>query len=140
MIPDRYIGKRDIPYAMLAFCKDQKDIFYHAANTQLKDEKQARSWGAGYGAAMITYDLGTGIRKDKGVIVAENNRLVMTPTAATCGADGTVYFMAYVNEEGVGPQRTESVADLVLEKESKRARRGIDYNLRLCIYKPDHSD
>lgn len=136
MTPDRYLGKRNVPYAMLAFCKDADDVFYHAANTQLGDEPQGSYWGEGYGAAMVTYDLKAGKREDRGVIVAENNRLVMTPTAATCGPDGTVYFMAFVNEQGVGPQKSENVADLVLEKKGRTAQRGRDYNLRLCIYKP----
>ena len=137
LAPDRYIGQRSVPYAMLAFCKDSNDIFYHAANTQLGDEPQGTYWGEGYGSAMVTYDLKTGTREDRGILLAENNRLVMTPTAATCGPDGTVYFMAFVNEEGGGPAQVQSVADLVLEKDKKTAARGKDYNLRLCIYRPD---
>ena len=137
LTPDRYLGKRNVPYAMLAFCKDSNDVFYHAANTQLADEPQGPYWGEGHGSAMVTFDLKTGKREDRGVIVAENNRLVMTPTAATCGPRGTIYFMAFVNEKGVGPVQAENVADLVLEKAGKAsARRGRDYNLRLCIYKP----
>jgi hypothetical protein len=136
LTPDRYVGKRNVPYAMLAFCKDGEDVFYHAANTQLGDEPQGTYWGEGYGAAMVTYDLKSGKREDRGVIVAENSRLVMTPTAATCAPDGTVYFMAFVNEQGVGPRKSENVADLVLEKKGGTAERGRDYNLRLCIYKP----
>jgi hypothetical protein len=63
--------------------------------------------------------------------------LVMTPTAASCGPDDTIYFMAFVNEKGVGPHRPSDVADLVLEKGAKQtAKKGRDYNLRLCIYKP----
>ena len=135
LAPDRYVGKRNVPYAMLAFCKDAGDVFYHAANTQLDDEPQGIYWGEGYGSAMVTYDLKTGRREDRGVIVAEDNRLVMTPTAATCGPDGTVYFMAFVNERGAGPQKSETVADLVLEKKGRSGQRGRDYNLRLCIYK-----
>jgi hypothetical protein len=44
--------------------------------------------------------------------------------------------MAFVNEQGSGPQQTENVADLVLEKKKGTAQRGRDYSLRLCIYKP----
>ncbi len=139
MTPDRYVGKRNVPYGMLSFCKDSNDVFYYAANTQLQDEPQRPYWGEGYGTAMITYDLKTGVRKDEGIILAENNRLVMIPNAATCGPDGTIYFMAMVNEEGTGPVRVDSVADLVLEKEGEIARRGIDYFLRMCIYKPGSS-
>ena len=73
-----------VPYAMLAFCKDGDDVFYHAANTQLGDEPPGMYWGEGYGSAMVTYDLKAGKREDRGVLVAEDNRLVMTPTAATC--------------------------------------------------------
>ena len=135
LAPERYVGKRNVPYAMLAFCKDANDVFYHAANTQLGDEPQGIYWGEGYGAAMVTYDLKTAKREDRGIIVAEDNRLVMTPTAATCGPDGTVYFMAFVNERGAGPQKSETVADLVLEKKGRSGQRGRDYNLRLCIYK-----
>jgi len=136
LTPDRYAGKRNVPYAMLAFCKDPDDVFYHAANTQLGDEPQGTYWGEGYGSAMVTFDLKTGRREDQGVIVAEDNRLVMTPTAASCAPDGTVYFMAFVNERGAGPQQAQSVADLVLEKKGRTGgQRGKDYNLRLCIYK-----
>ncbi len=137
LTPDRYVGKRNVPYAMLAFCKDSNDVFYHAANTQLGDEPQGTYWGEGYGSAMVTYNLKTGKRDDRGVIVAEDNRQVMTPTAASCGPDGTVYFMAFVNEKGAGPQKSASVADLVLERRAGTAQRGKDYNLRLCIYRPN---
>lgn len=134
---DRYVGKRNVPYAMLAFCKDSNDVFYHACNTQLTDEPQGSYWGEGYGSAMVTYDLKTGKREDYGIIVAEDNSLVMTPTSASCGPDGTVYFVAFVTERGVGPQKPASVADLVLEKGGRKgAQRGRDYNMRLCIYKP----
>jgi hypothetical protein len=136
LTPDRYVGRRNVPYAMLAFCKDGEDVFYHVANTQLGEEPQGTYWGEGYGTAMVTYDLKAGRREDRGVIVAEDNRLVMTPTAATCAPDGTVYFMAFVNEQGAGPQKAENVADLVLEKKKGAAQRGRDYNLRLCIYRP----
>ena len=137
LVPDRYVGKRNVPYAMLAFCKDSKDVFYHMANTQLGNERQGKYWGEGYGSAMVTYDLKTAARQDKGIILAEDNALVMTPTAASCGPDDTIYFMAFVNEKGVGPHRPSDVADLVLEKGGKQAaKKGKDYNLRLCIYKP----
>ncbi len=139
LAPDRYVGKRNVPYAMLAFCKDPDDVFYHAANTQLGDEPQGTYWGEGYGSAMVTFDLKTGRREDRGVIVAEDGRLVMTPTAAACAPDGTVYFMAFVNEQGTGPRRSAGVADLVLEKKGRAGQRGKDYNLRLCIYKPKAS-
>lgn len=137
LAPDRYLGRRNVPYAMLAFCKDPEDVFYHAANTQLGDEAQGQYWGEGYGAAMVTYDLKSDRREDRGVIVAEDNRLVMTPTAASCAPDGTVYFMAFVNEQGAGPRQAQGVADLVLEKKGRSGgERGRDYNLRLCIYRP----
>jgi len=47
--------------------------------------------------------------------------------------------MAFVNELGTGPQKSESVADLVLEKKGNAAERGRDYNLRFCIYRPKSS-
>jgi len=137
---DRYVGRRDVPYAMISFCRGPDNVLYYACNSASNDEEGSPYWGGGMSAALVTYDLNTGKREDRGLIKVENSQVAVHPNAASAGPDGTIYFVAHVLEAG-GKGRTISgaPADLVLEKEpehKKHMHSGESYTLRLLIYHP----
>jgi len=137
---DRYKGKRNVPYAMISFCRGQNNIIYYACNSATADEEGSPYWGGGMSAALVTYDLSSGIREDKGLIRVEDNLVVVHPNAASASIDGTIYFIAHVLEpQGKGRQISGTPADIVLEKElehKKNYHEGLSYSLRLLIYRP----
>ena len=138
---DRYMGKRDVPYAMISFCRGRDNIIYYACNSATADEEGSPYWGGGMSAALGTYDLSSGEREDKGLIRVEDELVAVHPNAASASADGTVYFVAHVLEpEGEGREISGTPADLVLEKEpehKKNYHEGLSYTLRLLIYHPE---
>ena len=140
---DRYVGKRDVPYAMISFCRGPDNRIYYAGNSGLADEEGNPYWGGGAASALVTYDLGTGRKEDLGVIRVENGLAAMNPNSASAAADGTVYFIARVIETaGQGRSASGLPADLVLEKDpvhKKQIYEGETYTLRLLIFRPDRS-
>lgn len=141
---DRYKGQRDVPYAMISFCRGQDNVIYYACNSATADEEGSPYWGAGMSAALVTYDLNSGVREDKGLIRVEENLVVVHPNAASASVDGTIYFIAHVLEpQGTGREISGTPADIVLEKEpehKKNYHEGLSYSLRLLIYHPKHID
>ena len=91
-------------------------------------------------AALVTYDLTTGKREDRGLIRVEDDLVVVHPNAASAGPDGTIYFVGHALEtEDSGRRMSGLPADLVLEKEpdyKKQIHVGGSYTLRLLIYRP----
>lgn len=140
---DRYLDRREVPYAMISFCRGPDNVIYYACNSATADEEGSPYWGGGMAAALVTYDLNTGKREDRGLIRVENNQVAVHPNAASAAPDGTIYFVAHVLESG-GQGRTISgaPADLVLEQEpdhKKYMHEGQSYTLRLLIYHPPRS-
>lgn len=138
---DRYLGQRDVPYAMISFCRGADNVLYYACNSASADEEGSPYWGGGMSAALVTYDLNTGEREDRGLIRVENDQVAVHPNAASAGPDGTIYFVAHVLETGgKGRAISGAPADLVLEKEpehKKHMHPGESYTLRLLIYHPN---
>jgi hypothetical protein len=137
---DRYVGKRDVPYAMISFCRGPDNVVYYACNSAAGNEDVTPYWGGGMAAALVTYDLNTGRREDKGLIHVEGGLTAVHPNAAGAAPDGTIYFVAHVLEpEGKGRTISGLPADLVLEKDTdskKQMHEGRTYTLRLLIYRP----
>jgi sugar lactone lactonase YvrE len=137
---DRYLGKRDVPYAMISFCRGPDNVIYYACNSAAGNEEVTPYWGGGMAAGLVTYDLNTGRREDRGLIRVEDGLTAVHPNAASAAPDGTVYFVAHVLEpEGQGRSASGLPADLVLEKDTlnkKQMHAGRTYTLRLLIYKP----
>lgn len=139
---DRYLGKRNVPYAMIAFCRGPDNVIYYACNAATADEEGSPYWGGGMSAALVTYDLNTGRREDLGLIRVEEGLVAVHPNAASAAPDGTIYFVAHVLERaGEGRQIAGMPADLVLEQEpehKKQFHEGLSYTLRLLIYRAKH--
>jgi hypothetical protein len=137
---DRYRGKRDVPYAMISFCRGPDNTVYYACNSATSDEEGSPYWGGGMSAALVTYDLNSGVRMDRGLIRVEDDLVVVHPNAASASTDGTIYFVAHVLErKGQAREISGTPADLVLEKEpehKKQLHEGLSYTLRLLIYRP----
>ncbi len=137
---DRYRDKRDVPYAMISFCRGRDNIIYYACNSATSDEEGSPYWGGGMSAALVTYDLSSGIREDRGLIRVEDDLVAVHPNAASASTDGTIYFVAHVIEsKGAGREISGTPSDLVLEKEpehKKQYHEGLSYTLRLLIYHP----
>jgi len=138
---DRYLGQRDVPYAMISFCRGRDNVIYYACNSGTADEEGSPYWGGGLSAALVTYDLNSGKREDKGLIRVEEGLTALNPNAATVAPDGTIYFVAHVLEPaGKGRSISGMPADIVLEKEpenKKTMHEGQSYTLRLLIYRPE---
>lgn len=141
---DRYRGKRDVPYAMISFCRGPDNTIYYACNSATSDEEGSPYWGGGMSAALVTYDLSTGERMDRGLIRVEDDQVAVHPNAASASADGTIYFVAHVLErEREAREISGTPADLVLEQEpehKKQLHEGLSYTLRLLIYRPHGND
>jgi len=137
---DRYLGKRDVPYAMISFCRGPDNVIYYANNSAAGNEDVTPYWGGGMAAGLVTYDLRTGRREDQGLIQVEGGLTAVHPNAASAAPDGTIYFVAHVLEpEGRGRSVSGLPADLVLEKDTdskKQMHAGRTYTLRLLIYRP----
>ena len=137
---DRYLNKREVPYAMISFCRGKDNVIYYACNSATTDEEGSPYWGGGMSAALVAYDLNTGEREDRGLIQVEDDLVAVHPNAASASSDGTVYFIAHVLEpKGEGREISGTPADLVLEKEpehKKNYHAGLSYTLRLLIYRP----
>jgi sugar lactone lactonase YvrE len=137
---DRYVGKRDVPYAMISFCRGPDNVIYYAANSATADEEGNPYWGGGMSAGLITYDLNTGKREDRGLIRTEDGLVPVHPNAASASPDGTIYFVSRVLEtSGEGRQISGLPADLVLEQEPvhKKQLYQESYTMRLLIYRPN---
>lgn len=90
-------------------------------------------------AALVTYDLSTGERKDHGLIRTEDDRVLVHPNAAAAAPDGTIYFVGHVLEpEGRGRELSGLPADLVLEQEPEHKKQLYQrsYTMRLLIHRP----
>jgi sugar lactone lactonase YvrE len=137
---DRYLGKRDVPYAMISFCRGPDNVIYYACNSATENEEGSPYWGGGMSAALVTYDLNTGKREDRGLIRVEDDLVAVHPNAASAAPDGTIYIVAHVLEPaGEGRQISGTPADLVLEQEPEHKKgyhEGLSYTLRLLIYRP----
>jgi hypothetical protein len=92
-------------------------------------------------AALVTYDLSSGEREDRGLIRVEDDLVAVHPNAASASPDGTIYFIAHVLEpKGEGREISGTPADLVLEKEPEHKKgfhEGLSYTLRLLIHRPE---
>jgi len=137
---DRYEGKRDVPYAMISFCRGTDNKIYYACNSGLAGEEGNPYWGGGQASSLVTYDLSTGRKEDFGWIRVEDGLAAMNPNSASAAPDGTIYFVARVIEPaGKGRSISGLPADLVLEKDpvhKKQIYEGETYTLRLLIYRP----
>jgi hypothetical protein len=137
---DRYVGKRDVPYAMISFCRGLDNVIYYACNSAVADEEGNPYWGGGMSAGLVTYNLNTGERKDHGLIKVEKDLVVVHPNSASAAPDGTIYFVSHVLEPGErGRKISGAPADLVLEKdpEHKKQLYKQSYTMRLLIYHPE---
>ncbi len=139
---DRYLGKREVPYAMISFCIGPDNVIYYACNSGTGDEEGNPYWGGGMSAALVTYDLNTGKREDRGLIRVEDELVVVHPNSASAGPDGTIYFVSHVLEsDGKGRVMAGAPADLVLEKDppvKKQLYHDSSYTMRLLIYRPNN--
>jgi sugar lactone lactonase YvrE len=136
---DRYVGQRDVPYAMISFALGPDNVIYYAANSATADEDGNPYWGGGMSAGLITYDLNTGKREDRGLIRTEDDLVPVHPNSASAAPDGTIYFVSRVLEStGEGRQISGLPADLVLEQEPvhKKQLYQESYTMRLLIYRP----
>jgi sugar lactone lactonase YvrE len=138
---DRYVGERDVPYAMISFCRGPDNVIYYATNSAIADEEGNPYWGGGMSAGLVTYDLDTGTREDRGLIRVEDDLVMIHPNSASAGPDGTIYFVGRVLQTKEGGREMSGLpADLVLEKEpeyKKQIHRGQSYTMRLLIYRPN---
>jgi hypothetical protein len=138
---DRYLGQRDIPYAMISFCLGTDNVIYYTGNSGIADEEGSPYWGGGMASMLVTYDLNSGMRKDHGIIRVEDDLIAIQPNSASAAPDGTIYFVAHVIEKKGSGRKIDGIpADLVLEKEpehKKNFHEGLSYTLRLLIYRPD---
>jgi hypothetical protein len=91
-------------------------------------------------AALVTYDLNTGRREDRGLIRLENDLVPLHPNSASAAPDGTVYFVSRVLEgSGEGHRASGLPADLVLEQDTEHKQQLYEnepYTMRLLIYRP----
>lgn len=91
-------------------------------------------------AALVTYDLNTGRREDRGLIRLENDLVPVHPNSASAAPDGTIYFVSRVLEgTGKGHQASGLPADLVLEQDTEHKQQLYEnelYTVRLLIYRP----
>lgn len=137
---DRYMGKRNVPYAMISFCRGKDNVIYYACNAATGDEDGNPYWGGGMSAALVKYDLNSGQREDMGLIRVEEGLVAVHPNAASAAPDGTIYIVAHVLEpKGKGRTISGMPADLVLEQEPEHKEHfheGSSYTLRLLIYRP----
>jgi sugar lactone lactonase YvrE len=137
---DRYRGQRDIPYAMISFCRGPDNVIYYLNNSAEADEEGSPYWGGGMASSLVTYDLDTGERKDHGLVRVEEGLTVVHPNAASAAPDGTIYFVAHVLEPpGEGRSISGMPADLVLEQEPEHKKgfhEGQSFTLRLIIHRP----
>ena len=140
---DRYVGRRDVPYAMISFCRGPDNIIYYACNSGIGDEEGNPYWGGGMSAGLVTFDLNTGEKKDHGLIRVEDGLVAIHPNSASAAPDGTIYFVSHVLEKGgEGNEVAGMPADLVLEKDPKhkgQLYKDRQYTMRLLIYRPDKS-
>jgi hypothetical protein len=137
---DRYMGKRNVPYAMISFCRGKDNVIYYACNAATGDEDGNPYWGGGMSAGLVKYDLNSGQREDMGLIRLEDGLVAVHPNAASAAPDGTIYIVAHVLEpKSKGRAISGMPADLVLEQEPEHKEHfheGLSYTLRLLIYRP----
>lgn len=137
---DPYMGRRDVPYAMISFCRGPDNVIYYACNSVTDDEEGNPYWGGGMSAALVTYDLDTGRREDRGLIRLENDLVPLHPNSASAAPDGTIYFVSRVLEgSGEGHQASGLPADLVLEQDTEHKQQLYEnepYTVRLLIFHP----
>jgi sugar lactone lactonase YvrE len=140
---EQYLDGREVPYAMLSFTRGADNVIYYATNSAIADEQGNPYWGGGMSAGLVTYDLTTGVREDRGLIRTEDDLVLVHPNAAAAAADGTIYFVGSVLErEGQGRELSGMPADLVLEQDPVFKKRLIQqtYTMRLLIYRPQEQD
>ena len=136
---DRYVGKREVPYAMISFARGPDNVIYYATNSAVGEEEGNPYWGGGMSAGLVTYDLNTGERQDHGVIRTQDDRVAVHPNSASAAPDGTIYFVSHVLEpEGEGRGLSALPADLVLEQDPahKKQLYNQTYTMRLLIHRP----
>ena len=137
---DRYLGKRDVPYAMISFARGSDNVIYYATNSAVNDEAGNPYWGGGMSAGLVSYNLSSGQRQDLGLIRTQDDRVVVHPNSASAAPDGTIYFVAHVLEpEGKGREMSSLPADLVLEQDPEYKQQLYEqaYTMRLLIYRPE---
>jgi hypothetical protein len=132
---ERFIesDRKDIPFSTLAFTVGKDRKIYHAATgmefdyeARLESNELARKRGdprTTSWAELITYDLKTRRRENLGLLRTTGGAHVFGCGAATCGPDGTIYFVGGVEEKDPAKAagKTGGVAP---------------YALRLLLYKP----
>jgi sugar lactone lactonase YvrE len=137
---DRYVGKRDVPYAMISMCRSPDNVIYYASNSGVADEEGSPYWGGGMAAAFVSFNLNTGERRDLGLIRVENGQVAVQPNSASAGPDGTIYIVAHVLETDKSGRKVPGMpADLVLEQEPEHKKgfhEGLSFTLRLLIFRP----
>ena len=117
--------RKDIPFSTLAFTIGKDRKIYHAA-TGVDFDYEARLESAGRAVSyteLITYDLKTRRRENLGMLRTRDGSHVFGCGAATCGPDGTVYFVGGVEEKDPA-------------KAAGKAGGIAPYALRLLLYKP----
>jgi hypothetical protein len=132
---ERFIesDRKDIPFSTLAFTIGKDRKIYHAATgmefdyeARLESNELARKRGdprtTSY-AELISYDLKARRRENLGVLRTRDGAHVFGCGAATCGTDGTVYFVGGVEEKDP-------------EKAAGKTGGIAPYALRLLLYKP----
>ena len=124
---ERFIesDRKDIPFSTLAFTIGKDRKIYHAA-TGVDFDYEARLESAGRAVSyteLITYDLKTRRRENLGVLRTRDGAHVFGCGAATCGTDGTIYFVGGVEEKDP-------------EKAAGKTGGIAPYALRLLLYKP----
>lgn len=140
---EQYLDRREVPYAMLSFTRGADNVIYYATNSAIADEEGNPYWGGGMSAGLVTYDLNTGVREDRGLIRTEDDLVLVHPNSAAAAPDGTIYFVGHVLEpEGRGRELSGLPADLVLEQDPVFKKRLLQrsYTMRLLIYRPQEQD
>jgi hypothetical protein len=125
--------RKDIPFATLAFTIGKDRRIYYAASgsdfdyeARLESNELARQRGNPRAVSyteLIAYDLKARRRENLGVLCTKDGAQVFGCGAATCGTDGTIYFVGGVEEK---------------EPEKAAGETGgiTPYALRLLLYRP----
>ncbi len=127
---DEYLGAHVVPFATLAFTpgKDRKIYFVPVAQPFDYTAQVGPIGGGVTGSVhythLITYDLNSGRREDHGIIIVEEDSMVLGVGGATTGPDGTIYLCGAVQEKNI-------------DKAAGKAGGSEPFQMRLIMYHPE---
>ena len=126
---NEYLGAHVLPYATLAFTlgKDRKIYFAPVAQpfdyTADVGHVGGDVTGSYHYTHLVTYDLQSGTREDRGVIKVDDDAILLGVGGATTGADGTIFLCGAVEEKDS-------------QKAAGKVGGRVPFQMRLIIFNP----